>query len=144
MWCTVKQRLPFISSLCVINHQKEGDGAGEGKSSCSVQEQTTQLILGSQNFLICCWAAGSTQILSDNALVPSVSLPAFPESCSPEVPQSGTASLPTKTIDAVAQGGGGEHSSLPVFADSGAAKWWTRDKSSCLGMAVARICLCSG
>lgn len=111
MWCTVKQRLPFISSLCVINHQKEGDGAGEGKSSCSVQEQTTQLILGSQNFLICCWAAGSTQILSDNALVPSVSLPAFPEFCSPEVPQSGTASLPTKTIDAVAQGGGGEHSS---------------------------------
>lgn len=54
-----------------------GGWGREGKSSCSVQEQTTQLILGSQNFLICCWAAGSTQILSDNVLVPSVSLPAF-------------------------------------------------------------------
>lgn len=58
-----------------------------------MQEQTTQLILGSQNFLICCWAAGSTQILSDNTLVPSVSLPAFPESCSLEVPESGIVSL---------------------------------------------------
>lgn len=58
-----------------------------------MQEQTTQLILGSQNFLICCWAAGSTEILSDNALVPSVSLLAFPKSCSPEFSGSGMVSL---------------------------------------------------
>lgn len=58
-----------------------------------MQEQTTQLILGSQNFLICCWAAGSTQILFDNTLVPSVSLPVFSESCSLKVPESGIVSL---------------------------------------------------